>query len=113
MTRVCLQLCLLSDGQYRYRDGDIRLVGGSYQWEGRVEIYLSGSWGTIADSDWTEEDAAVTCHTLGHILPGLTATHFSPCITCISNFSCMCLKYQLKCEKYISRYFIPVCAYLE
>ena len=59
---------LISDAEYR--DGDIHLVGGSYQWEGRVEIYLFGSWGTIADSDWTEEDAAVTCHTLGHILPG-------------------------------------------
>ena len=34
------------------RCGDIRLVGGSYQWEGRVEIYLSGTWGTITDSDW-------------------------------------------------------------
>ena len=66
--RFVYKCYIISDAEYR--DGDIRLVGGSYQWEGRVEIYLSGSWGTIADSDWTEEDAAVTCHTLGHILPG-------------------------------------------
>ena len=49
----------LADGQYR--DGDIRLVGGSYQWEGRVEIYFSGTWGTITDSDWTSDDAQVVC----------------------------------------------------
>ena len=72
MMRVCLLLSSLSDAEYRER------VGDSYQWEGRVEIYLSGSWGTIADSDWTEEDAAVTCHTLGHILTGPTSPNSSP-----------------------------------
>ena len=52
-------------------DGDIRLVGGSYQWEGRVEIYLSGIWGTITDSDWTNEDAVVVCRKLRHFKPGI------------------------------------------
>ena len=33
-----------------YREGDVRLVGGAYNWEGRVEIFWSGSWGTISDS---------------------------------------------------------------
>ena len=60
---------LLADGQYR--DGDIRLVGGSYQWEGRVEIYFSGTWGTITDSDWTSDDAQVVCRKLGHFKPGV------------------------------------------
>ena len=57
-----------ADGQYR--DGDIRLVGGSYQWEGRVEICLSGTWGTITDPDWTSDDAQVVCRKLGHFKPG-------------------------------------------
>ena len=57
-----------ADGQYRY--GDIRLVGGSYHWEGRVEIYFSGTWGTITDSDWTSGDAQVVCCKLGHFKPG-------------------------------------------
>ena len=35
-----------------------------------MEIYLSGSWGTIADSDWTEEDASVTCRKLGYFIAG-------------------------------------------
>lgn len=63
-----MYICTFSDGQYQ--DGDIRLVGGSYQWEGRVEIYFSGMWGTIADSDWTDEDAEVVCRNLGYIMPG-------------------------------------------
>ena len=60
---------LLADGHYQ--DGDIRLVGGSYQWEGRVEIYFSGTWGTITDSDWTSDDAQVVCRKLGHFKPGV------------------------------------------
>ena len=57
-----------ADGQYL--DGDVCLVGGSYQWEGRVEIYFSGTWGTITDSDWTNDDAQVVCRKLGHFKPG-------------------------------------------
>ena len=47
-----------------YREGDIRLVGGSYNWEGRVEIYWSGTWGAISDSSWTTADAIVVCRQL-------------------------------------------------
>ena len=35
-----------------------------------MEIYLSGIWGTITDSDWTDEDAVVVCRNLGHFKPG-------------------------------------------
>ena len=47
-----------------YRDGDIRLVGGSYSWEGRVEIYLSGIWGTISSAN--SLGAQVVCRQLGY-----------------------------------------------
>ena len=59
-----------ADTQYQYRYGDIRLVGGSYQWEGRVEIFISGTWGTITDSEWTNNDAQVVCRKLGHFKQG-------------------------------------------
>ena len=58
---------LYTDGHW---GGNIRLVGGSYQWEGRVEVYLSKTWGTITDSDWTSEDAQVICRNLGYFKPG-------------------------------------------
>ena len=53
-----------------YQTGDIRLVGGSYSWEGRVEIYMSGTWGTITDSPWSDEDAQVVCRKMGYFTPG-------------------------------------------
>ena len=52
------------------KDGDVRLVGGSYSWEGRVGVYFSGSWGTIADSDWSSSDAQAVCNKLGYFRPG-------------------------------------------
>ena len=49
-----------------YKSGDIRLVGGSYAWEGRVEIYLNREWGTISDQQHRVRDAHVVCQQLGY-----------------------------------------------
>ena len=70
-----------ADAQYRY--GDIRLVGGSYQWEGRVEIFISGTWGTITDSEWTNNDARVVCRKLGHFKPGIEIMGLVVTIICV------------------------------
>ena len=60
-------------------------MGGSYQWEGRVEIFLSGDWGTITDSIWTVSDAEVVCRKLGHFKPG-SVLHY---IYLIAMYNCV------------------------
>lgn len=45
---------------------DVRLTGGLYPYEGRVEIFYSDAWGSVCDEGWTTEDANVVCKQLGY-----------------------------------------------
>ena len=44
----------------------IRLQGGEYVNQGRVEVYCNGQWGTICDDGFGTFDATTICKQLGY-----------------------------------------------
>ena len=45
--------------------GDIRLVGGARDSEGRVEVCNQNQWGSVCDVSWDINDASVACRQAG------------------------------------------------
>ncbi|GFT77243.1 lysyl oxidase-like protein 2 [Nephila pilipes] len=47
------------------KEGTIRLVGGKNSYEGNVEIFHLGVWGSICDDEWDISEANIACKILG------------------------------------------------
>ena len=52
----------------RCTNGTVRLVNGSLDSAGRVEICINGVWGTVCGQwyNWSENEARVVCRQLGY-----------------------------------------------
>ncbi|CAL8298844.1 unnamed protein product [Lota lota] len=59
----------------------VRLTGGADRCSGKVEIHLNGTWGTVCDTCWDKQSAAMVCSMLGCGAKPMKYTRFQPPLT--------------------------------
>ena len=61
---------------HSFQNGEIRLRGGAYSSEGRIEIFKGREWMTVCDDGWDINNAHVVCKQLG-FGHAIEATHWA------------------------------------
>lgn len=58
-------------------NGDLRLVNGASEYDGRLEVCYLGQWGTVCDDLFGDLDAQVACRQLGFNSSRASAQQFA------------------------------------
>ena len=74
------RLLFVSGLNFKLLFPQIRLSGGANAYEGRVEVFQDGRWGTVCADDWRIEEAMVVCRqlNLGYASHAAKQNYFGP-----------------------------------
>ena len=61
---------LLTETDPSCEDGQLRLVDGDTELEGRVEVCINRAWGTVCSTGFSEDEAEVVCSQIGVLYNG-------------------------------------------
>jgi len=73
-----------------FSNGTLRLEGSEVDYEGRLEVYYLGQWGTVCSHGFDSRDAKVACRSLGFGLVTVQLFVFTAVCYCITSCAISC-----------------------